>query len=60
VTAGGRSPVETRTWFVATEAAAQDVNDRNFPTRVELALAFLLAMGTRALSIARYLKGQLG
>jgi hypothetical protein len=30
------------------------------PTRAQLALAFLLAMGTRALSVALYLKGQLG
>jgi hypothetical protein len=49
-----------RTWFVATEAVAQDVSNRDLPTRAELALAFLLAMGLLALSVALYLKGQLG
>jgi hypothetical protein len=36
------------------------VNDRHLPTRAELALAFLIAMGVLALSVALYLKGQLG
>jgi hypothetical protein len=49
-----------RTWFVATEAAPQAVNDRHLPTRPELALAFLLAMGVLALSVRLYLAGRLG
>jgi hypothetical protein len=36
------------------------VSDRHLPTRAELALAFLVAMGVPALSVALYLKGQLG
>jgi hypothetical protein len=33
---------------------------RDLPTHAELALAFLLAMGVLALSVALYLKCQLG
>jgi hypothetical protein len=36
------------------------VTDRDLPTRAELALAFLLAMGVLALSVALCLKGQFG
>jgi hypothetical protein len=36
------------------------VNDPHLPTRAELALAFLIAMGVLTLSVALYLKGQLG
>jgi hypothetical protein len=38
----------------------EPVDSRDLPTRSELALAFLIAMGVLALSVALYLKGQLG
>jgi hypothetical protein len=36
------------------------MSTRDLPTRAELALAFLLAMGILALSVRLYLDGRLG